>query len=138
MAVYSIEFTHSAVLTLIATLVLLLSSCSMPSPGSEATMAEATVMNASETDAKTTTLLAAAEVEIQNRNWLAANQLLKQGLAALGNSYLTPEMIDETGTKLLLADIEERKGSLETAALIRRRILGDRLSLLRAKSSKGH
>lgn len=75
--------------------------------------------------------LKAAEQAIENKEWASANTLLKRGLDIVGDRHTTPDSIDDSGMKLVLAEAEEKKGALHTAAHIRRSVLASRLSLLR-------
>jgi len=52
-------------------------------------------------------------------------------LDAVGERYAVHNTIDDTGMKLLLAEVEEKKGALQTAAQIRHGVLASRLLLLR-------
>ena len=89
-------------------------------------------MNSNETLAKEVeAILKAAEQAIERQEWSLANALLKQGLDAVGDRYIVSNTIDDSGMKLVLAETEERKGALQTAAQIRRGVLASRLSLLR-------
>jgi hypothetical protein len=80
-------------------------------------------------------ILRLTDDKIKEQDWASANGLLKKGLTVLGSSYSLPDTIDETGTKLILADSEERNGNLEGAVRIRRRILENRYILLQRKAS---
>lgn len=91
----------------------------------------------------TTTTIDAAQTEITNatrfiadRDWVAANVCLRRGLAALGDDYVPPGVIDETGTRLVLADGKEREGDLQTAVTLRRRVLENRIALAREKAGQ--
>lgn len=49
----------------------------------------------------------------------------------------TPDgTIDETGTRLVLADAKERAGDLPMAVTLRQRVLDDRLALAREKARR--
>lgn len=58
---------------------------------------------------------------------------LQEGLAALGDRYRTPDLIDDTGMKLLAAEDNQRAGRTPEAAEVMRRVLAARLSLYRQK-----
>lgn len=95
------------------------------------TMAHNQTMNSTEILTKEVeTIVKKAEQAIERQDWSSANALLKQGLDAVGERYAVHNSIDDTGMKLLLADTEEQKGCLQTAAQIRQRILASRLLLL--------
>lgn len=63
------------------------------------------------------------------RDGRAANAALDAGLAALGNAYASPPTLDDTGMHLVLATVEQRKGRFAKAALLKRRVLMERLQL---------
>ena len=73
------------------------------------------------------------DAEIAAQNWEAANKLLKQALAELGDRYTRSDTIDDSGMKLIAAELQEREGRLDNAAHVRRRILAERLEMLRSK-----
>lgn len=75
--------------------------------------------------------LLAADKAMESQNWVLANAELKRGLAVMGSRYVSPNVIDDSGMKLVLAGVEEQKGNVAKAVAIRRRILGERLELLR-------
>lgn len=79
-------------------------------------------------------LLVAADKAVEKEEWVLANTLLKKGLDTLGSLYVSPKIVDDSGMKLVLASAEEKKGSFQVAATIRRRVLAARLSLLREKT----
>jgi hypothetical protein len=81
-------------------------------------------------------ILQLADERIEAQEWIAANTLLKKGLAILGNHYYLSDAADDTGTKLVLADFEEREGNLEMAARIRRRMLESRHNLFKIKMNR--
>jgi hypothetical protein len=88
----------------------------------------------------TTHTIEAAEAEVTNANgfaaqhdWVSANVCLRRGLATLGDDYVPDGVIDETGTRLVLADAKEREGDLATAVTLRQRVLANRLALARTK-----
>ncbi len=76
-------------------------------------------------------LLVAADKAVKKEEWALANTLLKEGLDTLGDLYVSSDIVDDTGMKLVLASAKENEGSLQVAATIRRRVLAARLSLLR-------
>lgn len=77
--------------------------------------------------------LVAADKAVKEE-WAQANTLLKEGLDTLGDLYVSSDIVDDTGMKLVLASAKENEGSLQVAATIRRRVLATRLSLLREKN----
>jgi len=73
--------------------------------------------------------LADAELLIAGSNYKEANRVLDIGLSALGYSYASPSVDDDTGLKLAAALSEERAGHLDTAAHMRANVLRTRLTL---------
>jgi hypothetical protein len=89
-----------------------------------------------ELDQEVSRILHLIDEKIEKKDWESANNLLKKGLVTLGEKYRSPDIIDETDTKLILADFEERNGNLEGAAKIRRRILENRQILFQRNKDK--
>lgn len=56
------------------------------------------------------------------------------GIAVIGNQYLRPGDIDDTGMKMTLAQIEEKNQRLVIAANILKKVLQDRLHFLKQNS----
>lgn len=88
----------------------------------------------------TTHTIAAAEFEFDNasrfieaHDWVAADHCLKRGLADIGDDYVPDGVIDETGTRLVLADAKERVGELPMAVGLRQRVLENRIALWKQK-----
>ena len=75
-----------------------------------------------------------SDVEIAAQNRKAADSLLKHALAELGDRYVCPGVIDETGMKLVAADLQEREGKLDNAVRVRRKMLAARLEIFRSKT----
>ena len=74
-----------------------------------------------------------ADAEITAQSWEAANKRLKTALNDLGGRYYDPKVIDDSSLKLSAACIRENEGKLDNAVRVRRRILAERLDLLRSK-----
>ena len=74
------------------------------------------------------------DVEIAAQNWEAADTLIKYALAELGDRYVCPDAIDETGMKLIAANLQEREGRLDNAVRVRRNMLAARLEMFRSKT----
>lgn len=74
--------------------------------------------------------LGRAEEQMKLDDYRRANLALRDGLEALGRADFDARVavLDDTGTHLALASGEEWKGNLETAAVIRRSTLADRLA----------
>ena len=70
---------------------------------------------------------------LENAHWQAANMKFIQGIEKLGDAYSSPDIIDDTGMKLTLADIEAQAGNIGNSAKIRGKVLSDRLLILRKK-----
>src|SRR5262249_17306181 len=49
--------------------------------------------------------------------------IFRRGIEALGDNYYSPELVDDTGTKLLLAENFASKGDWERAATVFDRVL---------------
>ena len=77
---------------------------------------------------------AAARRLIAQHDWAAADACLRRGLAALGDGYAADGTIDETGTRLVLADAKARAGDLPLAVTLRQRVLDNRIALAREKA----
>jgi len=83
---------------------------------------------------KLTLQLEKIDAEIAVQNWEEANQQLKQALAELGDRYVCDDTIDDSDMKLLAADLQEKEGKSNNAATVRRRILAERLEMLKRKT----
>ena len=83
--------------------------------------------------ARIESILVNADNDMQMQTWHQANILLKKVLADLGGQYLSKNIIDDTGSRLIIAKDQENRGELEKAAKIRFSILKCRLNLLREK-----
>jgi hypothetical protein len=73
--------------------------------------------------------LGQADSKMADRDYVAANALLLEGIALLGDDYVIVNTIDDTGLALVLAEAREREGSFENAAKLRRGVLLSRLEL---------
>jgi hypothetical protein len=134
LVVSSIASIHKVFLTAL----LLASSCAcQPVQGVPPTPPqERKTMNLNEykrLEQEITRSLEEASVTMKEEQWTDANTLLKAALAKLGENYLVPNIIDETGMKLVLADTQEHQNAVEMAAHIRHKMLTSRLALLRQK-----
>jgi hypothetical protein len=78
-------------------------------------------------------LLKDGESEILQNRFDEAITKCKAGLDALGNSYVRADVIDDTGMKLIVADISRRDGKFKNAASIYCGILADRYELFLSK-----
>jgi hypothetical protein len=75
--------------------------------------------------------LKAATASIAMEKYAAAIAILDPALVKLGDSYLSSnnDISDDTGTKILLAESEQRNGNLMLAANLKRNMLEARLEL---------
>lgn len=104
--------------------------------GQDPALREATMVHDGQLGLETALILTAADNAIAQEDRPTANALLKRGLDALGDRYLSPDTIDDTGTKLVLADAEERRGALSGAVRLRRAVLASRLHQLQQHLSR--
>ena len=77
-------------------------------------------------------LIALSSDDIAQNNWIQANTQLKKGLNALGDRYFNPNILNDSGMKIIVADDFEKKGLLEKSARLRLRILQGRLDQFKA------
>ncbi|WP_400189913.1 hypothetical protein [Massilia orientalis] len=75
-----------------------------------------------------------AEVEISSGKYRDAINLLRRGISELGDRYRSNGAIDETGTRLALAEIEESNNRLDVAANLLLSVLATRLNMYAEKS----
>ncbi|WP_346836424.1 hypothetical protein [Microbulbifer sp. SAOS-129_SWC] len=75
--------------------------------------------------------LSEADKAIIEKRYSDANKLLNEGLEAIGNRYFQDDIVDDTGMKLTLADLEEEGGKASVAAGIRRGVLSTRLEIFK-------
>ena len=78
-------------------------------------------------------LLRHANRQILAKQFAKANKYLEDGIKSLGDLYYMPNVIDDTGMMLTLAEIEEKDGHIETSANLRKNVLTSRLSLYKTK-----
>ena len=78
-------------------------------------------------------LLDQAKIDISNEKWKDANDSLQKGIELLGDQYLSKDIIDDTGMKLIVANMAASKGDWEAAATVREKILSSRLQAFRSK-----
>jgi hypothetical protein len=71
-----------------------------------------------------------AELYFDQKEFPDAIFTSKSGLSLVGDSYYTPAIIDDTDTRLVLAQHEEEQGNLERAASYLQTVLRNRLALL--------
>lgn len=75
------------------------------------------------------THLARGTKALETGAFSAAIQECKAGIKALGNRYGGPETIDDTGQKLVVAQMNENDNRLDVAAAIYCKVLNTRLSV---------
>jgi hypothetical protein len=68
-----------------------------------------------------------ANTVLSENKYANANKLFEKGIDILGDLYLSPNLLDDSGMKNTLADIEEKKGNIQQAANIRKKVLESRL-----------
>jgi hypothetical protein len=76
------------------------------------------------------TLVADATSAQKSAEFETANSLLDDAVALIGDRYLRPNMIDDTGMKLALAKAEAKKGNLETAVALKKSVVESRRAIL--------
>ena len=81
-------------------------------------------------------LLDQAKIDISNEKWKDANDSLQKGIELLGDQYLSKDIIDDTGMKLIIANAAARKGDWEAAAAVKEKILSSRLQAFRSKIAR--
>lgn len=79
-------------------------------------------------------LLQSADAAQRAGDHRLALKLVRDGLRVIGPSYADERVIDDTGMRLVLCDVEEQKGDVEGALGFCRTVLESRLSLLRGKA----
>jgi hypothetical protein len=89
-----------------------------------------------EIEHQTQKLLEAGESCMDQADWQCANDKLKQGIALLGDSYVDKHILDDTGQKLVIAQMQEKDGNLKTSANLYDRVLVSRLQVLRSRASQ--
>ncbi|ANH67401.1 hypothetical protein [Mitsuaria sp. 7] len=70
---------------------------------------------------------------LERKDFGSAAQILDDGLGILGDAYLYEGLVDDTGMKLVLAEVEESKGAFEAAAKMKGRVLDSRLIAFHAR-----
>jgi hypothetical protein len=77
--------------------------------------------------------VASAERALARDDYARANEFAGAAIKKIGDRYASPNVIDDTGQRLSLADWRQRDGDLKAAANIRVRMAGSRLEALRRK-----
>lgn len=75
--------------------------------------------------------LAQIDLHIDNKEFNEAIAILNDDINAIADSYISENILDSTGMKLVLANAEEAKGNLETATHLKRNILNTRIDIFR-------
>lgn len=79
--------------------------------------------------------IADAKLEMNQGHWEQANLYLKNGLLILGDPHFNPNVIDDSGMNLAIADGFEREGNFENSARTRLPVLEDRFDQFKANST---
>ncbi|MNT17168.1 hypothetical protein D3C72_1523060 [compost metagenome] len=81
-------------------------------------------------------LLDQAKIDISNEKWKDANESLQKGIELLGEQYLSQDIVDDTGMKLIVANMAASKGDWEAAATVKEKILFSRLQAFQSKIAR--
>jgi len=76
------------------------------------------------------------EAQLAAGRFSVALDSCRTGLKELGDSYVTSEVEDDTGMKLIAADLQFKEGRIENAAVVTCRILKERFGLWEKKRGK--
>lgn len=79
-------------------------------------------------------LLEQGKAKLTNKEYTQAIILFDKGIEQLANNYLSEDVIDDTGVKLTLANVEQKKGNLAHAANLKHQVLESRFTLLKDKT----
>lgn len=79
-------------------------------------------------------LLEQGKAKLTNKEYTQAIILFDKGIEQLANNYLSEDVIDDTGVKLTLANVEQKKGNLAHAANLKHKVLESRFTLLKDKT----
>ena len=71
---------------------------------------------------------------LSNKDYKKAIALFNEGIQTIGDRYYASGLQDDTGTKLLLANAEEKNSNLERAAYLKRSVFESRLTELKNRS----
>ena len=82
-------------------------------------------------------LLAQGNAEIGKGKYEAAYHSCTQGIVELGNAYLSPKVIDDTGQKLVLAEVSAEEGNYKVASAVSCSSLNSRVSLHNSNNEDG-
>lgn len=66
---------------------------------------------------------------IIKKDFQQAMIVFNEGIKQIGDSYLSNNIEDDTGMKLILANVEEKKGNLERAVYLKRNVLESRIQV---------
>ena len=81
-------------------------------------------------------MLNQAKSDTSAEKWKNANDSLQKGIELLGEQYLSQDIVDDTGMKLIVANMAASKGDWETAATVKEKILSSRLQAFRSKIAR--
>jgi hypothetical protein len=82
-------------------------------------------------------LLRDGEAQLAEGRFLDSLEFCRKGLKTLGNEYSSDEVLDDTGLKLIAADLQLKEGKPDNAASVTCRILRVRYEQWERKSKKG-
>lgn len=81
-------------------------------------------------------MLNQAKSDTSAEKWKDANDSLQKGIELLGEQYLSQDIVDDTGMKLIVANMAASKGDWEAAATVKEKILSSRLQAFRSKIAR--
>lgn len=79
-------------------------------------------------------LLEQGNAKLINKKYAEAIILFDSGLEQLADKYFSKDIMDDTGIKLILADVALKKGNLDYAANLKHNVLQSRFTLLKDKT----
>lgn len=79
-------------------------------------------------------LLEQGKAKLINKEYTQAIIFFDKGIKQLADNYLSDEIIDDTGVKLTLANVEQKKGNLIRAANLKHKVLESRFTLLKDRA----
>jgi hypothetical protein len=80
--------------------------------------------------------LSEGKAAIANKSFQSASDKCSEGIKLLGSDYFSSDVIDDTGSKLILAKSAEEKGNFDFAANMYCKILQSRLDLIKQKTER--
>ncbi|WP_237059078.1 hypothetical protein [Microbulbifer sediminum] len=86
--------------------------------------------------ARIESLLAQGNAEIGKGKYEVAYHICTQGIVDLGNAYVSPSAIDDTGQKLVLAEVSAEEGNYKVASAVSCSSLNSRVSLHKSNKER--